>query len=203
MDDLPGLGVDRRVLGRRLQLRERVQRPDRDLGAEEERLQRGDQRVAPEHGHEPGHAGGEGGRLDSPVRMRSAARSSIERSNARRRLSHPPRTRGAERPRRDDVAERLALLGEALAALGVALAVERGVKLDVELPQLMRVEVEVEDHAAVLEPTRMREHHARPQVAALRLDQQLPRGLVVRRGRRRQVRRAFSGSPRAKSWSFR
>ena len=34
------------------------------------------------------------GRRNSPVRMRSAARSAIERSNARRRLSQPPRTRG-------------------------------------------------------------------------------------------------------------
>ena len=34
------------------------------------------------------------GRRSSPVRMRSAARSPIERSNERRRLSHPPRTRG-------------------------------------------------------------------------------------------------------------
>ena len=34
------------------------------------------------------------GRRYSPVRMRSAARSAIERSNARRRLSQPPRTRG-------------------------------------------------------------------------------------------------------------
>ncbi len=34
------------------------------------------------------------GRRNSPVRMRSAAKSAIERSKARRRLSQPPRTRG-------------------------------------------------------------------------------------------------------------
>ena len=178
VDDLPGLGVDRRVLARRLQLGERVQRADRDLGAEQERLQRGDRRVAAEHGHEPGHAGGE----ERPPRLAGAhaeRREVVDRAVERATQALPPAAhpRHAERPGRDDVAERLALLVEALAALGVALPVERrdGPRRSSSQRSCgSRVEVE-DDIAAVLETARLREHDARPQVAAWRLDDQLPR----------------------------
>ena len=56
VDDLAGLGVDRGVVLGRLQLREDPERRLRELGAEEQRLQARDQRVAPEDGHEPRHA---------------------------------------------------------------------------------------------------------------------------------------------------
>ncbi len=58
VEDLAGLGVDRRVVLDRLQRGEGAQRSDRQLGPEDERLQRGDQRVTAEHRHEPGHACG-------------------------------------------------------------------------------------------------------------------------------------------------
>ena len=48
-----------------LQRGERVERADRELGPEEQRLQRGDDRVAAEDGHEPGHA--RGGQHREPV----------------------------------------------------------------------------------------------------------------------------------------
>ena len=55
--DLPRLGVDPRIVVPRLQRRQRLERAARELGAEEHGLQAGDERVASEHGHEPGHAG--------------------------------------------------------------------------------------------------------------------------------------------------
>ncbi len=58
VDDLARLGVPRRVVGDRLQRRELAERAARELGPEQQRLQRRDQRVAPEHRHEPRHAGG-------------------------------------------------------------------------------------------------------------------------------------------------
>ena len=58
VDDLPGLGVDARVVVLGLQLAEHAQRRVGELGPEDERLQARDDGVAPEHGHEPGHPGG-------------------------------------------------------------------------------------------------------------------------------------------------
>ncbi len=57
VDDLPRLGIDRRVVLGRLQLGEHVERAAGEVRPEQERLVRGDQRVAPEDGHEPRHAG--------------------------------------------------------------------------------------------------------------------------------------------------
>src|SRR5262249_30351981 len=51
--DLPRLRVDRRVVLLRLQLREHLERGARELGAEDQRLQARDDRVAPEYAHEP------------------------------------------------------------------------------------------------------------------------------------------------------
>ena len=59
VDDLSRLGIDRRVVLERLQLGERVERADGELGPEQQRLERGDRRVAAEDGHEPRHARGE------------------------------------------------------------------------------------------------------------------------------------------------
>ena len=53
--DLARLGVDRRIVLACLQLSEHLERASRELGPEEQRLQARDQRVAPEHGHEPRH----------------------------------------------------------------------------------------------------------------------------------------------------
>ena len=57
MDDLARLGVDRRVVVDRLQLGQHLERAAGELGAEEQRLQRRDQRVPAEDGHEPRHPG--------------------------------------------------------------------------------------------------------------------------------------------------
>ena len=57
--DLAGLGVALGVVGGRLGRSEDAQRSRRQLGAEQQRLQRRDQRVPAEDGHEPRRAGGE------------------------------------------------------------------------------------------------------------------------------------------------
>ena len=57
MDDLARLGVDRRVVLGRLQVGEHIEPAPGELGPEEQGLVAGDQRVAAEDGHEPGHSG--------------------------------------------------------------------------------------------------------------------------------------------------
>ena len=58
VEDLAGLGVTPVVDGRGLPRGEDVERLDRQLRVERNRLERGDDRVAPEERAEPGHAGG-------------------------------------------------------------------------------------------------------------------------------------------------
>ena len=82
VDDLARLGVRERIVLGRLQAGERRERVARQLRPEDERLEARDQRVAAEHGHEPGHPGGE--ELAAARRSRacrSEARSATERSN--------------------------------------------------------------------------------------------------------------------------
>ena len=57
MHDLARLGVDRWIVHLRLQFGEHLKGRPRELRAEHERLQARDDRVPPEHAHEPGHAG--------------------------------------------------------------------------------------------------------------------------------------------------
>ena len=56
VDDLAGLGVDRRIVLLGLQIGEHLERRAGELRAEDERLQAGDDRVAAEDRHEPRHA---------------------------------------------------------------------------------------------------------------------------------------------------
>ena len=92
VDDLPGLRVDRRVVGLGLELGELLERADRDLGAEQERLERGDLRVAPEDGHEPRHSRGE---QRPPVLARPhAQRARGRRSSGRTPAACSPSRRG-------------------------------------------------------------------------------------------------------------
>ena len=56
VDDLSGLGVDRRIVLLGLQVGQDAERRAGELGAEDERLQARDDRVAAEDGHEPWHA---------------------------------------------------------------------------------------------------------------------------------------------------
>ena len=58
VQDLARLGVDRGVVLTRLERRERIEGCDRELRAEQHRLQARNQCVAPEDGHEPRHSGG-------------------------------------------------------------------------------------------------------------------------------------------------
>ena len=67
VDDLAGLGVDRRVVFGRLEGGENTERVARELRPEEERLQARDERVAAEDGHEPGHP--RGGKLAGDARI--------------------------------------------------------------------------------------------------------------------------------------
>ena len=103
VDDLARLGVDRRVVLVACSAGERLERGDRELGAEQHRLQARDQRVAPEDGHEPRHPGGRE-HPDAVVRRASAARRG-RRPTARtraggRRARLQPRHAGA-RPSSD------------------------------------------------------------------------------------------------------
>ena len=59
MEDLAGLGVAPLIQLRRLERGQHLERLDRDLRPKREGLDRGDDRVAPEEGREPGHAGGD------------------------------------------------------------------------------------------------------------------------------------------------
>ena len=94
VDDLAGLGVGVRVVLARLQLGEHRERVLRQLGAEEERLQARDQRVAAEDGHEPRHAGGRELAGDARCPRPSAARRG-RRPTGGTSASGRPRRRGA------------------------------------------------------------------------------------------------------------
>jgi hypothetical protein len=56
VQDLPRLGVPERIVLARLQEGQRPERGRRQLGDEGERLEAGEQAIAPEHRHEPGEA---------------------------------------------------------------------------------------------------------------------------------------------------
>ena len=158
VEDLAGLGVDRRVVLGRLEGGEGAQRGRRELRSEQHRLERGDQRVATEEGHEPRHAGR--GQLVRPLRPLQAERREVgERPlvaplelrplRAEPRDVDPP---DAERPA--DVLELAAeaRLGDAPPRRPVA---ARGP--DDELPGSPRLEVHRERGAASGERDRTRE----------------------------------------------
>ena len=65
MNDLARLGVDGGVVVGRLELGQNLECAAGELGAEEERLEAGDDRVAAEDGHEPRHPGR--GQVAEPV----------------------------------------------------------------------------------------------------------------------------------------
>jgi hypothetical protein len=165
VDDLPGLGVDRGVLFLRLQLGECVQRAHRDLRAEQERLQRRDGGVAPEDRHEPRHPRRE---QRPPLLPCSHAQRGQIRDRAvegaAEALPAAADTGDAKRPRRDDVADGLALVVQLLGGLGVAL--EPGPDVDAELPALVRLERHGIGHRVAVEPSRPREPEPRCEVAA-------------------------------------
>ena len=189
MHDLPRLGVDRRVLLACLQLGERVERAHRDLRPEEQRLQRRDRRVAPEHGHEPRHPGGEE-RAAKLARAHAQRREIGDRAveRATKALPAAANARNPQRPGGDGVAGGLALLVELLD--GLELLVQPGPDVDAEIPGLVRLERERVGHGVPVESATLREDELRSEVAARIDDRNLPPLLVVRRrrGRRKRLR---------------
>jgi hypothetical protein len=187
--DLAGLGVDARILLARLELREGVERADRDLRPEEQRLQRGDRCVTAEHGHEPGHAGGE-------ERPAIVARAHAQRGEvgdravegAAQALPPPANAWDAQRPGRNDVARGLALLVELLDRL--ELLVQPRMDVHAEIPALVRLEPQRVGHRVAVEAAGLREHELRSEVALRIDDRDLAALLVVgrRRGRRQRLR---------------
>ncbi len=156
-------------------------------GPRTQRLQRRDRSVAPEHGHEPGHAGGE---ERAAVLARPHAQGgevgdrAVER--AAQALPATTNTRHAERPRRDDVADRLALVVELLDGGEIVLDPRQDV--DVEVPVLVRLERDGEGHRTRVEPTRLREDDVRAEVST-RVDDREPATRLVEGGRRRRGQR--------------
>ena len=143
--DLPRLCVDLRVVDLRLQARQRAQRPDRELGPEEQRLERGDERVAAEHGHEPRHPCGRE-LVEAALRADPQGGEVGDRPGERadERVPRPAQLRHLELPGRERVADVVELAAEVL--LGVARVqrrpVRRDVDVEVEVPLLARLELD-------------------------------------------------------------
>ena len=141
VDDLARLRVDVGVVLSRLELGEHLERRPRELGPEQQRLQTGDERVAPEDGHEPRHPRGR-----QPPHPAAAAHP--ERREVRDRLQEAAREvvpvaadlRDAKLPGGERLAHARHLLAEA--PLGRAwrdrVAVDRGHDVEPELPGLPR-----------------------------------------------------------------
>ena len=115
--DLPGLGVARRVVLARLEPREEAERVARDVGGGEERLEAGEERVAPERAGVPGDARRHDGLAEVVDGERlqigdAAARGRRRRSRARSgsgwRGRPTPRTRRASSARARRTAARSA-----------------------------------------------------------------------------------------------
>src|SRR5205085_7197378 len=113
VDDLARLRVDRRIVLRRLELRQDPERAARELGAEEERLVARDQRVSPEDGHEPRHAGR--GELADPGAAPHAQRGEIGdrlEEGAAELVPVGTDLRDAQAPRREGLADARYLVPE-------------------------------------------------------------------------------------------
>ena len=164
MDDLARLGVDVRVVLRRLQLGEHLQRGSRQLGPEEQRLQAGDDRVAPEHGHEPRHA-------CCRQAPGATAPAHPQRGEVGDGLLEGPAElvpvgadlRHAELPGRERLAHARELLAEA--PLGDArrdrVAVDRREDVEPQRPGLARAELEPVDDLGALDLPTLREDDLR------------------------------------------
>ena len=137
MDDLARLGVDRRVVVDSLELGQHLERTPRQLGPEQERLVRGDQRVAAEDGHEPRHAGG--GQPGDPV---------IPAAHPQRReVGHRAGERVVERIPAGGQLRHLQLPGgERVGDPGPFLAEPAGADRPRDLPALARVGDDVRRH---------------------------------------------------------
>ena len=155
VDDLARLGVPGRVVRGRLQRRQLAERAARELRPEQQRLQRRDQRVAPEHRHEPRHAGGR-----QLPRAAALAGLHLQRRQIVHRLSEgvPELVPGRLHPRHVHLpcVERLAHARTLLAEVAVdaarrtqaRLPVAAGDHVDPQLPPLPRLQLHVVGDAA-------------------------------------------------------
>ena len=149
--DLARLGVDVGVVLGRLQVGEHLEGAAGQLGPEHERLQAGDQRVAAEHGHEPGHA--RRGQTPGADAAGAAHPQRCEIGNGlRERMAElvPARAdlRDAQLPRGQRLAHAAALLAEAALdrpRLDDVVAVQRRDDVDAHVPALARLELELPD----------------------------------------------------------
>jgi hypothetical protein len=165
VDDLARLGVDRRIVLPRLHVGEHLERRPRELRSEDQRLQTGDDRVAAEDAHEPGHAGA-GELAHAGVVRAHPQRGEVGdglHEAAGEVVPRRPQLRDAELPRSQGVANAADLLAEAAfrEARSDLLAVRQREHVDVQLPALARLEREVVAHEPVGGLAPLRKDHLR------------------------------------------
>ena len=85
--------------------------------------------------------------------MRRAARSAIERSNARRRLSQPPRTRGTRSVQAAATSLAVSRSSSSCSTVSTSFS-SHGLHVDAEIPALVRLEGERVGHRVAVEPAR-------------------------------------------------
>ena len=193
VNDLPRLGVDGGVVLGGLQLGEDLECAPRELGAEHQRLQARDDRVATEDGHEPGHS--RRGQIAEPTAAVDAQRGEVG-DRARERVGkvvpRGPELGHPELPSRERRLDSLPLLAEP--PLGDTrhdhFAVEARDDLDVHIPGGTGLELDpVADLPRLLGVARLRQDHLRLRVPGVVLDHELVLGLLEADfGGRRQLR---------------
>ena len=207
--DLARLRVDRRIVLVGLERRERGERVARELGAEQQRLQARDQRVAPEHRHEPRHAGGrelhdarllraahpQRREIGSPTGRTSCSSSTHSARNCGTRSCHAAResrTRPRSSPKRRSIVCR-----------HKHVAVRHGDDVDAHLPALSRLELDGERDAGAVHPARAREDDLRAQRVVGVLEHELVvLGFEAGTAPAREAASRARGSPSAKSCCF-
>ena len=168
MDDLPRLRVPGGVVLHRLERRELAQRAAGELGAEHQSLEARDQRVAPEHGHEPGNAGAGQLAEAAVVAGAHAQRGEVVHRLAERVLQNVPARSDlghAQLPRVERLLHPGALVAEV--PLGGGRRARRPVRrpdddVHAQLPLLARLQQDVIGNAATVDRAAAREDHLRP-----------------------------------------
>src|SRR4029079_6525132 len=154
----------------RLEVGEHLERALRELGPEKERLQARDDRVAPEHGHEPGHARGR--EIAEAVGAATPERRQVG-DRARECLVEvvpgSAQARDAELPRGQRSLDAVALLAEALLRdLGAdSVAADRRDDVDAQGPRRPRLELDPEADLALLRMPPLGQDDLRVRAAAV------------------------------------
>ena len=180
VDDLPGLGVDRRVVLGRLQPGEDLEGAAGELGPEQERLQARDQRVAAEDGHEPRHPGR--GQVAEAVSAAQPQRGEVGHGARKDVVEIVPRgaePRNAQIPGRQRRLDPLPLLAEALLRHAYRFAAERRHDVHAELPRLPGLELDPEPDFSRLDVPALGQDHLRPRKTGVVVEHELVLVLLV------------------------